>query len=63
MGRGPSGARAQSSHVGGGDDEPCVEGHEVEKGIKRRVRVDGGGLGTGGGRTGTTRAERGPRGQ
>ena len=63
MGRGTSGARAQRSRVGGGDGEPCFVGHEVEMGTERQVRADGVGLGTGKGRAGRMRAERGPRGQ
>jgi len=50
VGRGPSGARAQRSRVGGGDGKPCVVEHEVEMGTKIQVRVDGVGLGRGGGR-------------
>ena len=50
MGRGPSGARAQRSRVGGGDGKPCVVEREVEMGTKIQVRVDGVGLGRGGGR-------------
>ena len=50
MGRGPSGARAQRSRVGGGDGKPCVVEHGVEMGTKIQVRVDGVGLGRGGGR-------------
>ena len=58
MGRGPSGARAQRSRVGGGDGEPCVLGHEMEMGRKKQVRVDGVGLEMGGGQSGRMRTER-----
>jgi len=49
MGRGTRGARAQRSGVGGGDSEPSVVGHEVEMGTIKQVRVDGVGMGRGGG--------------